>query len=141
MDPTRVVMVLAGTVMAIGAIFTFWGTQLVQTRLNATAEGTPEELCIGAMFKLYSGNYDSNKKELLLTLENQRNVDLELKNLYLFYPNKEMKTFELNEQLQGIMLKTITAKDVEDGFESGTIKTNCAVVTVVFSYCDVTYIF
>jgi len=131
-------MVLAGTVVAIGAIFYFWGAQLVQTRLNATAEETSEEICIGAMFILYSGNYNKETKELLLTLENKRGVDLELNNLYLFYPDKEMKTFELNEQLQSTMLKTITVKNVEDGFESGTIKTNCVDVTVDFTYSDVT---
>lgn len=138
MDPTRLVMVLAGTVVAIGAIFSFWGAQLVQTRLNATANRAPEELCIGAMFKLYSGSYDSNKKELLLILENQRKVDLELKTLYLFYLNKEMKTFELNKALQGNMLISIPVKNVEDGFESGTIKTNCPEVSLDFTYSDVT---
>ena len=138
MDPTRLVMILAGAVVGIGAIFSFWGAQLVHTRLNATANQTPEEICAGAMFRLYSGNYDSNKKELLLVLENQRGVDLELKNLYLFYPNKEMKTFELNKALQANMLLSIPVKGVEDGFESGTIKTNCAAITVDFTYSDVT---
>jgi len=131
-------MVLAGTVVAIGAIFSFWGAQLVQTRLNATANKTPEEICIGAMFRLYSGKYDSNKKELLLILENQRGVDLDLKTLYLFYPNKKMETFQLNKALQGNMLLSISVKNVEDGFESGTIKTDCADITVDFSYSDVT---
>jgi len=131
-------MILAGTVVAIGAIFSFWGAQLVQTRLNATANKTPEEICIGAMFKLYSGSYDSNKKELLLILENQRKVDLELKTLYLFYPNKEMKTFELNKALQGNMLISIPVKNVDAGFESGTIKTNCPEVSLDFTNSDVT---
>jgi hypothetical protein len=131
-------MVLAGTVVAIGAVFSFWGAQLVRTRLNATADETPAELCMGAMFRLYSGSYDKVDKELVLVLENQRNVDLELDALYLFYSNKEIETFELKEALPGIILKTITIKNVEDGFESGTIKTNCADVSLDFTYSDVT---
>jgi hypothetical protein len=124
--------------MGLGAIISFWGAGLVQTRLNATANKTPEEVCIGAMFRLYSGSYDSNKKELLLILENQRGVDLELETLYLFYPNKEMKSFELDGYLQGNMLMSIPVKNVEDGFESGTIKTNCPEVSLDFTYSDVT---
>lgn len=140
MDPTKIATVLIGTVVAIGAIFTFWGSQLVQTRLNATTGGTSEEICIGSMFRIYpgAGSYDDGKKELLLVFENQRGIDLELKTLYLFYPDKEMKTFELNEALQANILLSISVKDVEDGFESGTIKTNCADVTVDFTYSDVT---
>jgi len=137
-SPTRIVALIIGTVMTLGIVFSFWGAQLVQTRLNATAGETPEEICIGAMFRLYSGSYDSDKKELLLVLENQRGVDLELKTLYLFYPNKEMRASELNEALQSNMLLSIPVKDVEDGFESGTIKTNCPDATVDFTYSDVT---
>ena len=134
MDPTRLVMVLAGTVVAIGAIISFWGAQLVQTRLNETAE---EDVCIGAMFRLYSGSYNTETKELLLVFENRRAVDLELTNLYLFYP-EGMETYELNEGLPGNILLSVPVKGVEDGFESGTVKTNCPKVTVDFDYSDVT---
>jgi hypothetical protein len=139
MDPTRIVMLLAGTVVAIGAIFSFWGAQLVQTRLNATANQTSGEICVGALFRLYpdSSHYDSNKKELLLILENQRKVDLELKTLYLFYTNKEMKTFDLNKPLQGNMLISVPVENVDAGFDSGTIKTNCPEVSLDFKYSDV----
>ena len=132
-SPTRMATLLTATVISIGAIISFWGTQLVQTRLNETSEN----VCIGAMFSLYSGSYDTVNKELLLILENQRKVDLELTNLYLFYP-EEMKTYELNETLPGNMLLSIPNKDVEEGFESGTVKTNCADISIDFSYSDVT---
>jgi len=133
-DPTRLVMVLAGTVVAIGAIISFWGAQLVQTRLNETTE---EDVCIGAMFRLYSGSYNTGAKELLLVFENRRAVDLELTNLYLFYPGG-METYELNEGLPGNILLSVPVKGVEDSFESGTVKTNCPKVTVDFDYSDVT---
>ena len=50
----------------------------------------------------------------------------------------EHKTFELNKPLQANMLLSVPVKDVEDGFESGTIKTNCADIIVDFTYSDVT---
>jgi len=124
---------LTATVIGIGAIISFWGAQMVQTRLNETAEDT----CIGSMFRLYSGSYDIETKELLLIFENQRTADLELTNLYLFYPN-EMKTYELNEVLSGNMLLSVPIKYVRDGFESGAVKTNCADISVDFTYSDVT---
>ena len=130
-------MLLIGTVMALGTIISFWGAQLVQTQLNTT-DKTPAEICAGAMFRLYYGKYDSGEKELLLFFENQRGVDLELKNLYLFYPDDEMKTFELNEALGSNMLLSITVEDVEDGFEDGTVKTDCPDVTLDFTYSEVT---
>lgn len=132
------VMLLVGTVMALGTILSFWGTQLVQTRLNATTDQTPEEICAGGMFRLYSGSYDKDGKELIIILENQRGVDLDLKTLYLFYPDKKMESFELNRALQSNMILSVPVEDVEDGFETGTIKTNCAEVTLDFTYSDVT---
>ncbi len=134
--PTRIATLIVGTVTALGIMFAFWGAQLVQTNLNETASS--EELCLGAMLSLYSGRYDSETQELFLVFENQRGADLELKALYLFYPDKEMKTFELNEGLGANMLLSIPVKGVEDGFESGTIKTNCPDANVDFSYSDVT---
>ena len=134
MDPTRIVMLLAGTVIALGAVFSFWGASLVQTRLNESAE---EDACIGAMFRLYSGSYNTETKGLLLVFENQRVVDLELTNLYLFY-SEEMKTYDLNKDLAGNMILSVPVEGVEDGFDSGTVKTNCPDVTVDFTYSDVT---
>jgi hypothetical protein len=135
-DVTRIVTLLTAAVISIGAIISFWGAGLIQKTLNRTQ--TTEELCLGAMFRLYSGKYDSNKKELTLILENQRTIDLKLENLYLFYPNKLMKTFSLNEVLEGNMLKSVVVSDVDDGFETGTIKTNCPDVSLDFTYSDVT---
>lgn len=134
MDPTRVVMLLMGTVMGVGALVTFWGSQLVQTRLNETGK---ENICMGAMFRLYSGSYNTASKELLLVFENRRSVDLELTNIYIFYSG-EMKTYDINETLPGNMLLSVPIKNVENNFESATVKTNCPDVTVDFKYSDVT---
>jgi hypothetical protein len=45
-----------------------------------------------------------------------------------------MVTFELNNTLEGNILKSINVNGVEDGFSSGTIKTDCPDVSVDFSY-------
>ncbi len=138
MEPTRIVVLLVATVMSIAAVFTIWGTNLMKRTIMKTENITPAEKCKIAMFQIYSGSYNRNEETLYLILENKRSVDLELEKLYIFYPNGEMKSFDLNETLRGNMLRSIKVNGVKDGFTSGTIKTDCPDVSVDFSYSQVT---
>jgi len=127
------VYLLIATVMGIVGIFTLWGSTLVSNRLGGAENATPVTTCQSAVFKFYSGKYDSNTKNLYMVLENQRSIELRLNKLYLFYP-KNMVSFELNNTLEGNILKSINVNGIEDGFSSGTIKTNCPDVSADFSY-------
>jgi hypothetical protein len=127
------VYLLIAVVMAIAGIFTLWGSNLVNSRLGGTQNATSSTSCQSAVFKFYSGKYDRNTKNLYLVLENQRSIELKLDKLYLFYQTS-MVTFELNNTLEGNILKSININGVEDGFTSGTIKTGCPDVSVDFSY-------
>ena len=129
----REIYILMATIMGIGGILTLWGSTLVRERLGGAQNATPVTTCQSAVFKFYSGKYDRNTKNLYLVLENQRSIELKLDKLYLFYPNN-MVTFELNKTLEGNILKSININGVEDGFTSGTIKTNCPDISVDFSY-------
>ena len=131
------VYLLISVVMGIAAIFTLWGTTLVNNRLGGAENVTPVTTCQSASFKLYSGRYDANTKNLYIVLENQRDIELGLDKLYLFYP-KNMITFDLNKTLEGNILKSININEVEDGFTSGTIKTVCPDVSVDFGYSQLT---
>jgi len=133
----KIVTLLTAVIMSVAAILAFWSSNMIKQTLSS-AENATKEYCSGAMFRLYSGSYDKENKVLQLILENQRTVDLQLRNLYLVYPNGEMKTYQLNELLKGNMLKSIRVEGVEDGFDKGTIKTNCPEVSVEFSYSEVT---
>ena len=130
----NIVYLMIATVMGIASIITFWGSSLVEQTLPP--ENRTEELCHAALFRFYSGNYDKSSKSLHLILENQRSIDLRLEKLYLFYQDG-METFELNEELNGNMLKSIDMTGIEDGFSSGTIKTDCPEVSADFSYSQV----
>jgi len=130
----NIVYLMIATVMGIASIITFWGSGLVEQTLPP--ENRTEELCHAALFRFYSGNYDKSSKILHLILENQRSIDLRVEKLYLFYQDG-METFELNEELNGNMLKSIDLTGIEDGFSSGTIKTDCPEVSVDFSYSQV----
>ena len=133
----RILVLLAATIMGIAAIFTVWGSNLMKKTIIKVENTTPEETCHIASFDIYSGRYDKSSKNLYLVLNNKRSVDLRIEKLYIFYPNGEMKTFEINEILKGNMLRSINVIGVEDGFTSGTIKTNCPDVSVDFSYSQV----
>jgi len=132
----REIFLLTAAIMGIASIFTLWGSILVRERLgpeNATSITT----CQSALFKLYSGKYDRSTKNLYIVLENQRSIELKLDKLYLFYPSN-MVTFGLNNTLEGNMLKSININGVEDGFTSGTVKTDCPDVSLDFSYSQLT---
>ncbi|MDI6826238.1 MAG: hypothetical protein QMD36_03530 [Candidatus Aenigmarchaeota archaeon] len=132
----RTVYMLTAVIMSIAGIFTLWGSNLIRQRLNTT-ENTSIEICASASFRFYSGRYDKNNMNLYLILENQRSIDLKLEKLYLFYPNA-IETFELNKTLEGNILKSFNIPRVRDGFNSGTIKTNCPDVSADFGYSQVT---
>jgi hypothetical protein len=127
------VYLLIGVVMSIIGVFTLWGSTLVKERLGGAENVTPITVCQSAMFNFYSGKYDRGTKNLYLVLENQRSVEIRLNRLYLFYPNN-MVTFELNKTLEGNILKSVSINGIEDGFASGTVKTNCPDVSADFGY-------
>jgi hypothetical protein len=129
----REIFLLTAAIMGIIGIFTLWGSILVKERLGGAQNSTPITTCQAAVFNFYSGKYDRSTKNLYFVLENKRSIELKLDKLYLFYP-KSMVTFELNNTLEGNILKSINVNGVEDGFSSGTIKTNCPDVSVDFSY-------
>lgn len=136
MHPTRIATLLLASVMAAGGALTIWSATLTQETLTEEGNKT-QEFCAVAMFGIYSGNYDKSSKSLYLVLQNKRSVDLELENLYLFYPNNVMKKIPLNESLKGNVLRSINVTEVDDGFKNGVIKTNCPEVSVEFTYSKV----
>ncbi len=127
------IYLLIGVVMGIVGMFSLWGSTLVGKRLGGAENATPVTTCQSAVFKFYSGKYDRSTKNLYLVLENQRSIELRLDKLYLFYPNN-IVSFEINRTLEGNILKSININNVEDGFASGTIKTNCPNTAADFSY-------
>jgi hypothetical protein len=98
---------------------------------------TVESECLSAYFSLYSGSYDKNTKNLMLIVENKRSINLQLENLFLMYPDRT-ETKILNTTLGSNMLKLLNITDVNDNFNSGTIKTNCHDVSVDFTHSQVT---
>jgi len=133
----KIIYMMLAVVMSMGAVLTFWGSTLIKERLNATENITPAEICTSASFKFYSGKYDKANMNLYLVFENQRSIELKLEKLYIFYPNN-FETFDINKTLEGNILKSFNIPGVNDGFSSGTVKTNCPSVETDFSYSQLT---
>ncbi len=135
----REIYLLTAAIMGIIGIFTMWGSSLVRDRLGGAENVTPVTTCQSTVINFYSGKYDRNTKKLYLVLENKKSIEVKLDKLYLIYPDN-MITFELNNTLEGNILRSININEVEDGFSSGTVKTNCPDVSVDFGYSQLTVI-
>ena len=128
-------VILIAATMSIAGVLIYWSSSFVQQRLNETGGMTEETSCLGAGFKIKYSNFANDT--LILFLDNNRVVDLTLKNLYLFYPDNQMKTVPLNELLKGNEIKKVTLTNITDGFTRGEIKTNCPDVILDFTYSEV----
>jgi hypothetical protein len=110
---------------------------ITTTSSTTTTEKAGITVCSSASFKLYSGSYKKDIKNLFLILENRRAVNLQLENLFLQYQSK-LETKILNTTLKGNEIRSLNITGVEDNFISGIIKTNCPAVSVDFTYAQVT---
>jgi hypothetical protein len=125
-------VILIAATMSIAGILIYWSSSFVQKKLTETGNFTSETGCLGAEFKIHSANFANGT--LILFLDNRRNIDLNLENLYLFYPDNKMETIPLNVLLKGNEIKQITLENITDGFTGGKIKTNCPTVFLDFTY-------
>jgi flagellin-like protein len=139
-SPLVAAVILIAATMSIAGILTFWATGFVKSRLSSVENTTVETSCIAAQFRLYSGTFDNSTTPgtLYLILENQRSIDLTLKNLYLFYPNGNLVEKTLTGTLEGNKLKSFNLTNIDDGFTNGIIKTNCPDTNVEFTISQLT---
>ena len=136
-SPLVAAVILIATTMSIAGILSYWATSFVREKLIIAENTTQDIECLVAQFRLYSGSYDNVTKDLILILENQRNVELYLRNVYLFY-GTVLETKSLTGTLEANALKSFNVTNVNDNFDRGIIKTSCADVDVEFSYSQVT---
>ena len=138
LSPLIAAVVLIAATMSIAGILSFWATGFVRKKLTESQNISEETGCMGADFKLHLAKYDENTHKLSIIVDNTREVDLKLQNVYIFYPNG-MKTKTLNPPilLKGNEMKQFTVDEVDPGFESVTIKTNCPEVSLSFGLSQV----
>jgi len=136
-SPLVAAVILIATTMSIAGILSYWATSFVRTRLVETENQTQDTECLIAQFRLYSGSYNNATNDLILILENQRSVNLVLKDLYLFY-GTVLETKTLSGTLEGNTLKSFNVTNVNDNFDRGIIKTSCPDIDVEFTYSQVT---
>ncbi len=136
-SPLVAAVILIAATMSIAGILSYWATSFVRTRLTSAENVTEETMCLSAKFRIYSGTYDDNNKELILILENQRSIDLELNGLYLFDENDVLTEKSFTGTLEGNRLKSFNLTEVSN-FTKGIVKTDCPDVSVEFTYNQVT---
>lgn len=124
------VILIVITLIAAGAL-SYWATKI--SRWNAIEENG----CTNAGFRLYSGKYDASAQTFFIVLENTKKTPLKDLIVYLSYPEGRIDKKSLGGTLEGNTLKSFNIINVEDGFKSGVIKTNCPDVSVDFTYAGV----
>ena len=130
-------VILIATTMSIAGILSYWATSFVRERLVTAENTTGDTECLIAQFRLYSGSYDNVTNDLVLILENQRDVDLSLNDIYLFY-GTTLETKKISGDLESNALKSFNITNVNDNFDRGIIKTTCPDISVEFTYEQVT---
>ncbi len=139
MSPLIAAVVLIAATMTIAAVIAFWASGFVKEKLTESESITGGSKCFGAEFNLRSGSYDSSTKSLHLILDNRKSVDLQIKNVFLIYSDEPVATKTLdNTTLKGNEIKDFTIENVDDGFLTGEIKTQCPDVSIYFTYSQVT---
>jgi flagellin-like protein len=134
-SPLVATVILIAATMSIAGILAYWTTGFIKTRLTEAESITGGTKCFGAEFELRSGSYDGNALHLIL--DNKKNTDLLLTNLFLIYPDNKLDTKSLNETLKGNEIKALTISNVVPDFLTGEIKTQCPDVSAFFTYSKV----
>jgi len=103
----------------------------VQTTRYTTISTTSED-CLNSEFVVYSSTYNNETRTLYMVLDNRRATDLVLENLYIFYPDNRLETKSINKVLNGHEVQQVNISNINSGFTSMKIKTDCPDVFVDF---------
>lgn len=131
-SPLVASVILIAATMSIAGILSYWASSFVQRGLTESGNTTQESQCLSSLFRVYSGRYANASKSLTIILENQRLVDVSLSNVYLFYPNDELKSFNISGVIAGNELKTFNVSGIDPGFVSGEVRSTCPQVIATF---------
>lgn len=136
-SPLVATVILIAATMSLAGVLSFWVGTFIPKTLQAAENSTQDNTCTSAQFRVYTGNYYSSDKKLVVILENQRLMNVKLDKLYLFYPNDDLKTIPLNGTLGGNELKSFNISGVDAGFNEGEIRATCSGVIAKFM-CNTT---
>ncbi len=131
-SPLVASVILIAATMSIAGILSYWASSFVQRGLTESGNTTQESQCLSSQFRVYSGRYTNASKSLTIILENQRLSDISLSNVYMFYPNDELKSFNITGVIAGNELKTFNVSNIDPGFTSGEIRSTCPQVVTSF---------
>jgi flagellin-like protein len=123
-SPLVASVLLIAISLTLAGILTTWGVTFIKGKTETFGNQTTSE-CDIANFRIFKCSYNSTESEITLTLENRANV--ELKNLvaYINYPNASTFSYDLNDTLPSVALKTFNVSEVSDGYSTIVVKTHC----------------
>ena len=118
------VLLIAAT-MSIAGILAFWASTFTRTQVESFNNQTIVSECNFATFDVYTCSYDSSAQRILLSLNNNGQVNL--KNLvgYVQYADGNLTNITIGDSLPQNSLKQFYLNGVTSNYTKLIIKTNC----------------
>ncbi|MFH0711161.1 MAG: archaellin/type IV pilin N-terminal domain-containing protein [Candidatus Aenigmatarchaeota archaeon] len=119
------VLLIAAT-MSIAGILAFWASNFARTQTAAFENQTIASECNFATFDVYTCSYDLANKKVLLSLNNNGQVNLKDLVAYFQYPNGNLTAFNITDPLPQNVLKQFYISGVTENYSKIIIRTQCS---------------
>jgi hypothetical protein len=124
-NPLFLAAALVVVTILVAAGLSFWATNISERRSEVLTGK-----CSGYIL-LYTGSFDPDQNKLNIIIDNRGSMMSELK-LFLDYSENDVREYDLDQVLPANSLETITVSNVQEGFEKGTLKTECSTIQLDF---------
>jgi flagellin-like protein len=123
-SPLVATVLLIAITMTLAGIVAFWGSSFFRTSLPTENQTQTLQACTGGSIKLISSSYNSTSNVFFMTIYNDGTQKLTLTNITFIYTDKA-DAKEINAEISPAQVFVKAIYDVENGFNSFMISTNC----------------
>jgi flagellin-like protein len=118
------VLLIAAT-MSIAGILAFWASTFTKTSVESFNNQTITTACNYATFAVYTCAYDANNTRILISLNNNGQVDLKNLVAYVQYSDSSINPINISDTLPQNSLKQFYLNNVSSNFTKIQIRTQC----------------
>lgn len=118
------VLLIAAT-MSIAGILAFWASNFARSQTASFENQTIATECNFATFEFYTCSYDSSNSKILLSLNNNGQVNLKNLVAYVQYGDGSLVPINITDPLPQNSLKQFYLSNISSNYTNIIIKTNC----------------
>lgn len=124
-SPLVAAVLLIAATMSIAGILAFWASTFVRTQTASFENQTITSECNFATFDVYTCGYDSGASRILLSLNNNGQVNLKNLVAYVQYADGNLTQINMTDALPQNSLKQFYLNGVGSNFTKIIIRTQC----------------